>query len=241
MKRITIKSHRAALMFVCAAGMFLTLNSSVAQAALKAPTPSRLKALTPAKNRAALPAEVSAMTPTGMTSLHFGRLLPGPKGQARLVHIWVAPRKTQSIQDRRTWLPSPFCVDLFEEGKKKGTWEFAATTVYIGENKPSEIEVRWLRTKKKQGPVIVLVSPAYMHTLYTVITFPNVGTDDWDKFGAVQEFSQGGVGGGKTTHDFGVDKNGTMTVETESSYMGKDELKTVRTWNGREYADPEGD
>ena len=119
-------------------------------------------------------------------------------------------------------------MDLFEAGEKKGTWSFVTTTVYIGENKPTKIEARWLQPKNKQGPVLVLVTPVYMSTLYTVITFPNVGTDEWDKFGAVQEFSQGGVGGGKITHDFGIDKRGYMTVETESSLYGKLESKTVR-------------
>ena len=72
--------------------MLTTLVSPSALAKLKEPTP--------AKSRAALPAEVRAMLPEGATSLHFGRLPAGPKGEAMLVHIWTVGRKTGSIHNR---------------------------------------------------------------------------------------------------------------------------------------------
>lgn len=128
------------------------------------------------------------------------------------------------------------CVDVFSQSKNRFTR--AASAVFLSDELPQDISARWLYPAKKQGPVLVLVSPSYTSTKYTLVVFPKgVGVGD-ENPGFVQHLYQGGVGGGKILQNFGVDADGVMMVETENSLYGKTQSKTQRRWNGYEFQAP---
>ncbi len=115
---------------------------------------------------------------------------------------------------------------------------FTRTTsaVFLSDDVPQEIAARWLRPAQKQGPVLVLISPAYTSTKFTLIVFPQgLSTDAGEGTSFVQNFYQGGVGGGKILQNFGVDASGTMTVITQTLLYGKLQSTVVSRWNGYEF------
>ena len=182
-----------------------------------------------------LPAEVSALLPPNAISLKLGQLLMGPKGSPVLFHVWTAARTSKDNSGRHSqWDPSPFCVDLFTAGCQQGTWRYVKSAVYLGTNAPTEIDARWLQPSKEEGIVFIIISPAYIQTRFTLITFPSGIAEQYGNDGYfVQEFYQGGVGGGKILQDFGVDSRGYMTVISENWYIGKKLSSTVYNWDGR--------
>lgn len=212
-----------------------------ALATLLAPTAAAAKTTTANK---AMPAEVRVLLPRGATSLYLGRLPLGAGGKPMLVHLWAAGRK-RSPATPHQFDPSPFCVDVFHlagrDEFEPGKWHLVASTVYLGEDGPHDagaVSARWLQPAKKQAPVLIIVSPSYISTRFTVITFPGGISPSEENKSYVQEFYQGGLGGGKTVYDFGLDARGTMTVVEESSYQGRTTSTTVLSWNGRGYVAP---
>ncbi|BCM91569.1 hypothetical protein IAD21_03444 [Abditibacteriota bacterium] len=197
------------------------------------------KPTAPAKVKDAMPAEVRALLPTGATSLYFGKLPMGAGGKPLLVHLWAAGRKSYEGAPHQ-FEPSPFCVDIFQQHGTgpNSIWSRICSTVYLGEDGPrdsADVTVRWLHPKTKQHPVLIIVSPSYIATRYTVITYPMDVESVVDATSYIQEFLQGGIGGGKTVYDFGVDARGTMTVLEKSWYQDGPVSTTVLVWNGRQY------
>ncbi len=190
-----------------------------------------------ASKRARLPREVRSRLPKGATTLYAGRSPMGSGGKPMIVHLWTSARKAPPGSNY-AFEESPFYLDVF--GNKAGHWLPVARTEYKGENfpDPDQISMRWLYTTKKQGPVLVMVSPVYMSTLYTVVTYPEGIGLGKNTPSYVQEFSQGGVGGGKTVYDFGVDGRGMMTVLEKSWYLSSPITTLPLSWNGHEYARP---
>jgi hypothetical protein len=199
-----------------------------------------------------MPSEVRDLLPTGATSLYLGQLSMGSGGQPMLVHLWAAGRKSPP-GGYHQFEPSPFCVDVFKRSNKNNfkssQWSRLSTTVYLGEDGPRNdpadggapsVSARWLYPNRlqPQAPVLVIVSPYYISTQLTVITYPHGFENSLVSQGHVQMFFQGGVGGGKTVYDFGVDSRGTMTVLEKSWYLNSPVKTSVLSWNGREYVGP---
>jgi hypothetical protein len=214
------------------------LGATVAapQLAHAAPLQVKWQAIAP-RERKKLPAAVSARLPRGAETIHLGRLPIGPNGAPMLVHIWTAVRRPEKY----SYWPmdqSPVCIDVFAQNRN--SFNRTASAVYLSDDRPREVASLWLRPAKKEGPVVVLVGPSHTSTKYTLVTFAEgVGAEDRSK-PRVQDLYQGGIGGGKTVQNFGVDSGGMLTVETESSLYGKTESVTVRRWNGYEFKAPEG-
>lgn len=132
---------------------------------------------------------------------------------------------------------SPFCVDVFALGDKGS--EHPGHLVFLGKNAPDagDVSARWLLPGKKQSRVLVIVSPDTMTTRSTLITYPDgFGGAPDDGGNYVQDFYQGGVGGGKILYDFGVDARGMMTVVNTNRYADRTQSTTVLSWNGHAYA-----
>jgi hypothetical protein len=203
---------------------------------LAATHPSRLQLSSSSDEpKDSLPAEATAMLPPGAISLAHGHLPVGAGGAPILFHVWASTRNSEDVIVRHSrWSPSPFCVDLFTMGPQPSGWRYVTSAVYLAADAPTQVDARWLQPGKEEGPVFIITAPAYTQTRYTVITFPKgiregYGTADY----VVQEFDQGGVGGGKILQNFGVDSRGYMTVISESWYDGKKNSSTVYVWDGR--------
>jgi hypothetical protein len=183
--------------------------------------------------RARMPLDVRRSYPRRAASLYLGRHRIGAGGEPLLVHLWTSGRKGQKFDpsDSET---SPFHLDVFR-GRGR-SWRRVSTTVYESNRAPDadDISVRYLRAETKQSPVLIMVGPAYMSTLYQVVTFP--GGVATGRPASVQHFSQGGVGGGKSTIDFGVDGRGLMTVRNENVFAGRLQGTTIHAWDGRRFA-----
>jgi hypothetical protein len=216
-------------------------SQAAQEAKFAAETAARAAAESAASSKA-LPPELRSTLPSGATSLYLGQFPMSAGGKPLRVHLWAAGRKSSPYTPHQ-FDPSPFCVDLFQLAGKDdfepGKWHRVASTVYLGEDGPqdrNDVSMRWLQPAKKQGLVLIVVSPSYIVTRYTVITFPQGISSSGQAKSYTQEFYQGGVGGGKIVYNFGVDKRGFMTVLGSSSYAGRDTGTTLFTWNGREYA-----
>lgn len=190
--------------------------------------PTKWQDLAP-RARRKLPAEVGARLPPGAVTLHLARHPIGPGGAPMLVHIWSA-RRASAQGSYWPMEQSPVCVAVFAQGKQ--SFMRTASAVFLSDEIATEISTRWLYVARKHGPVLVLVGPSYTSTKYTLVVFPGGVAEENSDTGRVQHLYQGGVGGGKIVQDFGVDAEGMMTVETESSYAGKVQSKTVGRWNG---------
>lgn len=210
------------------------------------------------------PASVTGAMPAQAISLRWQKVQSAQGGRPEVwAHLFVVPKghskeREQMLTEKRTGpirradidtgpsiAPSPFTLETY--ANSGGALRRLGRASFTQSKDVQEIHTRYLDTRTKRAPVLI------MHFGYThwheweVLTFPN----GWSGKAAHQTFYWGGEAGTYSTQSFGRSERGKLVIDEEVGHgvdddkigHGDDPTKTARVergvyrWNGTQWAD----
>jgi hypothetical protein len=172
----------------------------------------------------------------------WAHLFTVPKGHSKereqmLTEKRTGPIRRADIDTGPSIAPSPFTLETY--ANSGGALRRLGRASFTQSKDVQEIHTRYLDTRTKRAPVLI------MHFGYThwheweVLTFPN----GWSGRAAHQTFYWGGEGGSYSTQKFGRSERGRLVIDEEVGHGGEDPTETARVergvfrWNGTQWAD----
>ncbi len=199
----------------------------------------------PRASATTLPAAVRAEMPPAVLSVSLFEMAPTPQATKFLFHLWTAARRNPegggsfgppagyykgrigAAEAKAGGLrPSPFVLDIFSPGQKKGQWKYENSVITTDTKAPHDFTLRYLDARKKVGYVISTHGFVYRSGDDTLHVF----ADGWGSSPASTTFGYSAYMD-TSFYSFPRDKNGLLQVMKHEHKMNTGfETRTTLAW-----------